>query len=204
MHMCGGGLSGVAAVVAGLALFAVAGCGGRAETSQSGALTAARVRSVFAAQGFRPDVVFDTRTASEAQIDRIGPSTDPNSTKRSANAYSRAGLEALVAQGAQHPLTLLSYPWTPESGDMEVLVWGKVADAKTAVGNMKRAAARELAKMRRETRSWLKHHPGGKATVTGGFTKMPRVRNVVVIYDPSVRAKARRVQEALAELTGGD
>jgi hypothetical protein len=48
-----------------------------------------------------------------------------------------------------------------------------------------------------QTRSWLKQHPGGTATVTNW--RFGRLANVVVCL-PSARANARRVSAAVVEL----
>jgi hypothetical protein len=96
-----------------------AACGGSQVT-----LTAARVRSVFAAQGLHPVWVFDTRTANEAQIDRIAPLTSKDPTARKASAMARRGLRGILAHGAAHPLTWLAYP-----AGVQVYVWAMPADA---------------------------------------------------------------------------
>jgi hypothetical protein len=112
-----------------LALFALvvvvvvsaAACGGSQVT-----LTAARVRSLFAAQGLHPQWVFDTRTGNEAQIDRLAPLTSKDPSARKASALARRGLRGILAHGAAHPVTWLAYPT-----GVEVLVWGKLADAES-------------------------------------------------------------------------
>jgi hypothetical protein len=177
-----------------LTTVALTGCGGRAQSRQAGPLTDIQVRNAFAAQGLRPNLIFDTRTASQTEIDRIAPSTDPIAVRRAANAYSRVALESLRARGAAHPLTWLSYPLSSEDGNIDVFVWGRLVDATAQLRTLKRQDARSRA----EILSWLKRHPGGTATVSSW--RFQRLANVVVIYLPSAKAKAMRVRAALAEL----
>ena len=101
------------------------GCGASRNLGTLGAqapLSAARVRSVFADHNLRPKVVFDSRSAGNAEINRIAPLSGGK-----ASEITRAGLVRLVAERNDHPVTWLSYSLP------QVFVWGSVTDARAWV-----------------------------------------------------------------------
>jgi hypothetical protein len=147
----------------------VSACGGSGAT-----LSAARVRSIFAHQGLRPKIVFDSRTAGRAEINRIAPLTG-STFKRRASALTRKALRRLVAERKTHPVTWLVYSVA------QVFIWRKLADAQSDFQRTKDALA-----------------GAARGRVTG--THFVRLQNVVVAVPESATAEPHALVVALREL----
>lgn len=139
-------------------------------------MSAARVRIVFALEGMRPGVVFDSRTAGNAEINRIAPPTGGR-----AAAITRAGLLHLVAEHTTHPVTLLSYSLP------QVFVWGNVTDARVWARQWQQTLAGDAAEARTH---------GGKPA--GSHVR--RFYNVGILVPESAKDESKPLKAALAEL----
>jgi len=87
-----------------------------------------------------PVLVFDSRAATEADIDRVTPLRSPG--EASVIAAQRQALLRLVAEGKAHPFTWVQYP------SAAVMVYGKVADAETFAGHEAQTFAKGAALVR--------------------------------------------------------
>jgi len=132
-------------------------------------------------------VVFDTRTASAAEIDRIAPLRGKDRAARLAAKLARRQLRLALARGAAHPLTWLVYP----SVGTEILVWGRLVDAKTDARNRKRLLAKVLAK---EKAASVGHR------VIGGPPRLERVANTVIFTARFPGGEPPRLRAALSAL----
>ena len=150
-------------------------------------LGATHVRDVFAQHGLRPSLAFDTRTANQAEIDRIAPLRGDNAARLAATLERRLLRHALAA-GAAHPVIWLFYPTV----GTEVLVWGKLGDAKTDIRKQEQFLAKQEAQLRAARRAGHQ--------VIGGPPRAIRVGNLVVTTARFAKGEPERLKAALAEL----
>jgi hypothetical protein len=140
-----------------VAAMLLAACG-----SSNRLLTAADAQRAFRGEGFALRVVVDSRKLDQGQIDRLTHvATSDVGVVRAAKVAARASLEAIRARAVEHPVMWLASSSRPvELGPqgVEVLVWGRTADAKSNEAKAERGSG-----------------------ITGGSFGIVRVRNVVVI-----------------------
>jgi hypothetical protein len=190
---------GLGAIAVAVAAFAVGRGGGRPPVSpprsaggathgRPGTVGGERVREVFARHGLRPSIVFNTRTASKAEIDRIAPLRG-DSAARLAASLARQGLDEALARGAAHPMTLLVYP----SVGTSIHVWGKLSDAKSDGTKQKQALAKAQAQLAAARKAGHQ--------VTGSPPRVTRVANMVLTTARFTNGEPGRLKAALAELT---
>ncbi len=123
----------------------------------------------------------DSRTLDQAQIDaltRVRPSD--TGIVRTAKAAARASLETIRARADEHPVIWLAAASDPVDigpRGVDVLVWGRTADAKA---------------------NEAKDKPG--PGITARSFRIVRVRNVVIVYPALYAATVDRVETAVARL----
>ena len=161
---------------------------GGATHGHLGTVGGEQVREVFARYGLRPSLVFNTRTASKAEIDRIAPLRG-DSAARLAASLERRELNEALARSAAHPLVWLLYP----SVGTSIQVWGNFSDAKTDSKKQQQALAKQQARLQAARRAGQQ--------VTGGPPRVNRVTNIVLITARFANGEPKPVRAALAELT---
>ena len=132
-------------------------------------------------------MVFDTRIASAAEIDRIAPLRGKDRARRLAAKLVRRQLHLELARGAAHPLTWLVYP----SVGTQIVVWGRLVDAKSDARSGKRFFEKLLAKEKAASLG---------RRVIGGPPRLERIANTVIVTARFARGEPPRLRAALAEL----
>jgi len=180
-----GRLGRVAAIVVALSL-------ATACRSSQKPLAAQDVQRVFRSEGLSLRVVVDSATLDQRRIDRLTHLTRNDvGARRAAKLSTRGSLERIRARAASHPMKWLAPSMHPIDLRLDVIVWGRVADAKANEATVKRAAAR------------VAHLLGGSSGTRGSEVAVVRNRNVVVLY-PSANARtARLVTAAMKRLDHG-
>jgi hypothetical protein len=148
------------------------------------------VRSDFVAHGLKVTSSFNAAKVSQATIDRLAPSTNPDPLQRRLAAVNRIFLEQLRAAQT----SMLSFASGSPDGDITVAVSHDPTGAARVERNVRSVQARQHARFEEEVR---------KPHTTGEWIPLviERRENVVSLYPGTVKSDVQKhVRAALAAL----